>query len=70
VFDTNVSSLARGQDEATHLYRIAQEAIHNAVKHAQAANITLSLYDDGRETTLSVENDGKPFSRPTGLGRD
>jgi signal transduction histidine kinase len=61
VFDTNVSTLTRGPREATHLYRIAQEAIHNAVKHAQAGTIRLSLFDDGRETALSVENDGKPF---------
>lgn len=42
---------------AAHLYRIAQEAVHNAVKHAQAKNITIRLKDDGG-VTLTVEDDG------------
>lgn len=56
---------------ATHLYRIAQEATNNAVKHAQASqlNIRLEPLDDGG-LTLSVEDDGVglPASLPSGTG--
>lgn len=45
---------------ATHLYRIAQEAIHNAVRHGHAAHVVVSLREN-RETglgTLQVVDDG------------
>ncbi|MGD9891271.1 MAG: PAS domain S-box protein [Dehalococcoidia bacterium] len=43
------------------LYRIAQEALHNTVKHAQAAHVELRLTagDDG--VCLEVEDDGIGF---------
>jgi PAS domain S-box-containing protein len=43
-------------DAATHLYRIAQEAVNNAVKHAPGRPITLGLHQDGAELRLSVRN--------------
>ena len=44
---------------ATHLYRIAQEAITNALKHSRANHITVCLaaHDDGG-VTLSIRDDG------------
>jgi PAS domain S-box-containing protein len=35
--------LVGDSEEATHLYRIAQEAVHNALRHGQAKQITISL---------------------------
>jgi signal transduction histidine kinase len=46
---------------AIHLYRIAQEAITNAVKHGHARAITIALAGRGRRMTLTVSNDGRPF---------
>lgn len=45
----------------THLYRIAQEAINNAIRHgkATAIDIWISTHDNG--TTLSVEDNGVGF---------
>jgi signal transduction histidine kinase len=45
-------------DANMHLYRIAQEAISNAIRHGQAKNITLDLEDNGREITLAITDDG------------
>jgi len=42
---------------ATHLYLIAQEAVHNAVKHARARNIRILLESD-QLLSLSVQDDG------------
>lgn len=43
---------------ATHLYRIAQEAVSNAIKHGKAKNVVIHLSEDGERVTLSVEDDG------------
>ena len=47
------------------LYRIAQEALHNAVKYAQAQTIRITLQHTNRRLVLSVEDDGKGFSVKT-----
>lgn len=43
------------------LYRIAQEAMQNIVKHAQAANVNLRLYQQNGWATLEVCDDGIGF---------
>ena len=47
---------------ATHLYRIVQEAISNAVKHGQARSIIVRLSGPADQTTLRVWNNGAGFS--------
>ena len=57
---------------STHLYRIAQEAVNNAIKHGKAESITISLFADGETGTLRIENDGlrlpKPLANESGMG--
>ena len=43
------------------LYRIAQEALHNIVKHAQASRVDMRLACDGAGVTLEVRDDGVGF---------
>lgn len=45
----------------TNLYRIAQEAVLNAARHADAANIRLQFRITGPEVELLVVDDGKGF---------
>ena len=47
---------------AEHLYLIAQEAVNNAVKHARATRIVLTLDYDERGGLLAIEDDGVGFS--------
>lgn len=49
---------------ANHLFRIAQEAMNNALKHAQAGQITLSLTEQAGLVTLKVEDDGSGLPSP------
>ncbi|MDR3630955.1 MAG: cache domain-containing protein [Desulfocapsaceae bacterium] len=44
---------------ATHLFYIAQEAVNNAVKHAQADLIDLSLYQKDGYIHLDISDDGR-----------
>jgi len=43
---------------ATHLYRIAQESVTNAVKHGQAARIRIELQVTPSSLVLSISDDG------------
>ena len=47
---------------ATHLYRIAQEAVTNAVKHSGARSVRICLRDRAGQLELRVEDDGAGFS--------
>ncbi|MBN2507517.1 MAG: PAS domain S-box protein [Verrucomicrobia bacterium] len=44
---------------ATHLYRIAQEAVNNAVKHSGARHVTVHLNASARELRLEIRDDGR-----------
>jgi len=46
---------------AIHLYRIAQEAVTNAIKHGKAENIVISLASDSNMPILTVRSDGLDF---------
>jgi signal transduction histidine kinase len=43
------------------LYRVAQEALHNALRHAGAASVTVRLAASGRQVVLEVADDGQGF---------
>ena len=45
----------------TALYRIGQEALSNAARHAQAAHVRLHLTCDQGQCILTVEDDGRGF---------
>jgi PAS domain S-box-containing protein len=46
---------------AIHLYRITQEAIHNATRHGGAKHILVTLISRGKEHRLSIKDDGCGF---------
>jgi signal transduction histidine kinase len=49
------------------LYRIAQEAMHNTVKHARARAVDLSLTWDAEDVVLEVRDDGTGFDPARGF---
>jgi two-component system CheB/CheR fusion protein len=57
VFDCPKPVFVADNLTATHLYLIAREAIHNAVKHAQAQEIRIALQADGG-LVLRVQDNG------------
>ncbi len=48
--------------EENALFRIAQEAVSNAVRHAEATKIVLSLQSSRDDIVLTIEDNGKGFS--------
>ncbi len=54
---------------AIHLYRIAQEAVNNAAKHAHCRNLTIALGLQDGALVLRVTDDGmRESDAPTGTG--
>jgi signal transduction histidine kinase len=55
------------QDTETAIYRIAQEALSNAVKHADANRVRLRVDQRADQVELAVQDDGRGF-HPLGAG--
>ena len=77
---SNISILLTIQDRvkisdntsAMHLYRIVQEALNNAIKHADASRIEVGMGIEGTRGCLLVRDNGKGLAvtpeKSTGLG--
>ena len=54
------------------LYKIAQEAVTNAIRHAKAKQVSIKLSNGSDKIILTVRNNGRPFpklkSAPRGMG--
>jgi signal transduction histidine kinase len=57
---------------ATHLFRIAQEAVSNAIKHGKATHLSIQLREDRGNAVLTITDDGAGFpesvSKQKGMG--
>ncbi len=60
-FDCQQPVLVSNMTSATHLYRITQELINNAARHAEPSQINVSLIKENGFLKLEVGNDGHPF---------
>lgn len=48
-------------EKQIHIYRIVQEMLSNAIRHAAASNIILQCSQDGHMFLITLEDDGKGF---------
>lgn len=64
LFDLNISGMQKkiSEDAGIGLYRIAQEAITNALKHASPTKITIDLLYTEESLTMSITDNGSGFS--------
>ncbi len=67
-FEEVGSVLIHDNSVATHLFRIAQEAVSNAVKHGRARHVRISLASGRGQLRLRLQDDGVGF--PATLDED
>lgn len=60
-FEETGSVTIEDNSVATHLYRIAQEAVSNAVKHGKAQHVRMSIAGGDRLIRLRIHDDGVGF---------
>jgi two-component system CheB/CheR fusion protein len=74
VFDCETADLPMTADAETAFYRIAQEALNNVAKHAQASRVDVLLELRGETVVMVIEDNGvgfdasSPESRKNGIG--
>lgn len=61
--DITSSLKIENREVALNIYRIAQEAIHNAVKHGRAKSVNLRLAATSRHIALVVADNGTGFNK-------
>jgi signal transduction histidine kinase len=67
-FEAHNASAQLSAPVSVALFRIAQEAVTNAVRHARARSVVVRLEVGSRVVTLTVRDDGQGFD-PARLGR-
>jgi len=60
-FECDGTVLVEDTVAATNLFRIAQEAVSNAIKHGHARHIVINLSHTRGRIALTVRNDGAAF---------
>lgn len=60
-FDCNPPVLVQDYPAATHLFRLAQEAVSNAIKHGKAKRILIRLKEERGRLALSIIDNGSGF---------
>jgi signal transduction histidine kinase len=61
-FDENLSKLTLSSVEGMNIYRTIQEAINNALKHASAKQITISISNIGGLIEVAISDNGRGFN--------
>jgi signal transduction histidine kinase len=54
---------------ATHLYRIAEEAARNALRHARPSHVTITVIESDDHVLLEVQDDGRGFDASVAPGK-
>ena len=65
VVTSDAASLPISAPMATQLYRIAQEAVRNAIEHGAARQVLIQLTFSNGDMVLAVQDDGRGFNTKT-----
>ena len=57
-YESHRPPLVADSSTASHIFRIAQEAVRNSIRHAQPTSVNLSLTSDSQALVLSISDNG------------
>ena len=61
-FETRGAIAVLDNTAATHMFRIVQEALNNAVRHGQADEIQISITQNERQISIAIDDNGVGFN--------
>ncbi|MGS0527682.1 sensor histidine kinase [Zobellia nedashkovskayae] len=59
-----------GLNEQVTMYRVIQELINNAIKHAHASDVLVQYMRDGNKVDITVEDNGVGFNKENIVTKD
>jgi signal transduction histidine kinase/ligand-binding sensor domain-containing protein len=68
-FDLDDVGESVGREVEIQLYRIAQEAINNVLKHSKAGEVNIELKQETKNLRLTVQDDGAGFDPARSVGK-
>lgn len=73
-FDYQLTEIPASREKEIHIYRLLQEVLNNAVKHANATRVDIKMYTEKKHYCLDISDNGSGFDqhkvvdRKKGLG--
>lgn len=67
--NNKINDLSITKEKEIHLYRLFQEVLNNAIKHANASVITIDLFLEKKELCIQIKDDGCGFNKDDILSR-
>jgi len=61
-FEGDAALILTNRSQSENLFRMAQEALNNAVRHSLAKKVTISLQKEGTKLTLTIRDNGVGFA--------
>lgn len=68
-FDHQFAEIPFRKETAIHIYRLLQEVLNNAVKHANATEISIRMYEEKKQYCIDVRDNGAGFDQQEAIGR-
>ncbi|WP_438966272.1 ATP-binding protein [Flavobacterium sp.] len=64
-YPTNQKEIVLNSKQGIEIYRIIQEAVNNAVKHAKASKITVDFKNENNQVIIAISDNGIGFDKET-----
>ena len=67
--DHQFTEMPVSKEKEIHIYRLLQEVLNNAVKHANATHIDVKMYQEKKQYCLDISDNGSGFDQQEVLDR-
>lgn len=62
-FEHQLKDVSVSKEKEIHIYRLFQEVLNNAIKHANATQIHIRLYEEKKQYCLDITDNGSGFNQ-------